>query len=124
VAEFLESLDGFIARVIVGDHLREEQAQGDPGTRDPVSPLMTAETAGRFDGGAREEVEKREAVSSAEPVSHGMDLVASRVSDRLCHGDVLAAKRGGACVYHQVTNQGRRRPLFKQGNLKSNPREG
>jgi hypothetical protein len=77
VAEFLESLDGFIAGVIVGDHLREEEAQGDPGTIDPVSPLMTAETAGRLDGGAREEVEKREAVSSAEPVSNGMDLVAS-----------------------------------------------
>jgi hypothetical protein len=59
VAEFLEPFDGLIAGMIVGDDLREEQAQGDPGAIDPVSPLMAAETAGRLDGGAREEFEER-----------------------------------------------------------------
>jgi hypothetical protein len=58
VAGLLEPLDGVIAGVIIGEHLREEQAQGDPGRVDPLSPPMMQATAGRLDAGAREEVEE------------------------------------------------------------------
>lgn len=47
----------------------------------------------------------------AEPVSGGMEEVGDRGGGRLMHGDVLAEKPGGACVYHQATDQGRRQPL-------------
>ena len=59
MAVLLEPLDGVITGVVIGEHLREEQAQGDPGGVDPVAPPMMAATAGRLDGGAREEFEER-----------------------------------------------------------------
>jgi hypothetical protein len=56
--------------------------------------------------------------------SSGMEEVSDRGRGRPMHGDVLAEKLGGACVYHQLINQGRRHPLFNLGRSKSNPEEG
>jgi hypothetical protein len=50
VSVLLELLEGFIAGVIAGEDLGEEQAQSNPRCIDPVSPEMVAATAGRLDG--------------------------------------------------------------------------
>ena len=69
----LELLDGFVAGMIARRHPGEGQAQGDPGSIDPVSPAMMASTTGRLDGWAREEIEERGAVVLAEPITSGME---------------------------------------------------
>jgi hypothetical protein len=46
VAELLESVDGLVAGMVVGEDLREEEAQGDPGEVDPLPPLSGREPSG------------------------------------------------------------------------------
>ena len=43
VAELLEPIDGLIARLVRGEDLGEEDAQGDPRSVDSIAPAMVAD---------------------------------------------------------------------------------
>ena len=69
VPELLEPIDGVIARVVIGEDLREEDVQGDPRGVDPLPPVMAEATTGGLNEGAREGVEERESGLSCQAVS-------------------------------------------------------
>jgi len=89
VAGLLESIDGIVAGVVIGEDLGEEEAQGDPGGVDPLAPEVAAATAGDLDKRPREEVEEGESVSVVELFPQGMESAGDRGEGRLRHGDLL-----------------------------------
>ena len=97
MAELLESVDGLLAGMAVGEDLREEEAQGDPGEVDPLAPLMAEGSAGGLDRGPREDREEGEALLPRELIAGGDELVARGRCGRLGHGDLLGVVTGG-CV--------------------------
>jgi hypothetical protein len=76
VAELLESVDGVVAGVVIGEDLREEDAQGDPRGVDPLPPRMVDVTAGRLDKGPRQDPQEGESLVPDELVSEGIELAA------------------------------------------------
>lgn len=73
VAEFLEAIDGVVAGVVVGEDLREEDAEGDPGSVDPLTPGMIVFAAGGLDESPGQVFEEGESLLVAELVSEGIE---------------------------------------------------
>ena len=78
VGELLEPIDGVVAGGVIGEDLGEEDAQGDPGGVDPLTPPMVDVTASGLDEGPRENPEEGEPLLLDELVSEVMELVARR----------------------------------------------
>jgi len=89
VAELLESIDGIVAGVVVGEDLGEEDAQGDPGGVDSLPPEMAAVTARGLDEWPREEVEEGEPLLLTELLAQGIESVAGGGGGTRGHGDLL-----------------------------------
>ncbi len=51
VSELLESIDGVVAGVVVGEDLREEDPEGDPRCVDPPTPGVVSLAAEGLDAG-------------------------------------------------------------------------
>src|SRR6516165_3365781 len=94
VADLLESIDGLITGVVLGEDLREEEAQGDPGRIDPLAPPVVEGAASRRDEGPREDREEGETLPPGEPIAHADEWVARGRCGRLSHGDLLGAATG------------------------------
>jgi len=73
VAELLEAIDGVVAGVVVGEDLREEDAEGDPGSVDPLTPGMIVFAAGGLDESPGQVFEEGESLLVAELVSEGIE---------------------------------------------------
>jgi hypothetical protein len=76
VSKLLESVDGVIAGVVVGENLGEEDAQCDPRGVDPLPPRMVGVAASRLDVRLRQEIEEGEPLLLCELISVGTELVA------------------------------------------------
>ena len=97
VAELLEAVDGLVAGMVVGEDLREEEAQGDPGEVDPLPPLMAEGAADGLDCGPREDRQEGEPLLTHELIADGDEWGAGGRCGRLGHGDLLGVVTGG-CV--------------------------
>ena len=96
VAELLEAIDGVVAGLVVGEDLREEQSEGDPGGVDAVAPA---------DGcSARQASSTRGRERTSRKGSPGCRLRRSRMAPtwwrasgcgRLGHGDLLGVGTDG-----------------------------
>jgi hypothetical protein len=95
VAGLLKSIDGLVTGVVLGEDLREEEAQGDPGRIDPLAPPMAYGAASRRDDGAREQCKEGEALPPGELIAGGDELVGRGRCGRLNHGDLLGVATGG-----------------------------
>src|SRR5262249_51715372 len=99
--------DGLVAGMVVGEDLREEEAQGDPGEVDPLAPLMAEGAAGRRDCGPREDRQEGESRLPCELIAGGDEWVVRGRCRRLSHGDLLGVVTGEH-PNRQLTAQGGR----------------
>jgi hypothetical protein len=76
VSKLLETIDGFITGVVVGENLGEEDAQCNPRGVDPLPPRMVGVAASRLDVRLRQELEEGEPLLLCELISVGTELVA------------------------------------------------
>ena len=88
-AVLLESIDGIIAGMVVGEDLGEEDRQRDRRGVDALAPEMMAVAASRFDELPRKEFEEGESLLLLELIAQGIELAAGGVVGRLGHGDLL-----------------------------------
>ena len=108
VSKLLESVDGVIAGLVVGEDLGEEDAQCDPRGVDPLPPRMVGVAASRLDVRLRQELEEGEPLLLCELISVGTELVAGSRGSRLSHGDLLGVVNWRTGTNRQITNQGGR----------------
>src|SRR5262249_30001790 len=107
MAELLEAVDGLVAGMVVGEGLREEEAQGGPGESDALAPLMAEGAAGRRDCGPREDGQEGEPLLPCELIAGGDEWVVRGRLSRLSHGDLLGVVTGEH-PNRQLTAQGGR----------------
>ena len=94
IAILLESVDGIVAGLVVGEDLREEDAEGGPRREDPIAPRVAAFTTRGLDEFRRQRIEEGKSLLPPELLLLGLELVANRRLGRLDHGDLLAMVAG------------------------------
>lgn len=120
VSELLESIDGVVGGMVVGEDLREEDAQGDPRGLKPLTPEVASIAADGLDAGAGEMIEEGQAGAITERI----ELARGSRADRLRHGDLLGVGRGGCEEPPDYQPRGSPSRVISPGDLKIYERVG